>query len=409
MGSESSGDQHPGGRERIPFSRPSIGDEEITEVVACLRSGWITSGTRVARFEEAFAGYVGVPHALAVSSATAGLHLALLALDLRPGDEVITTAMTWPATVNTILHAGGEAVLVDVEPETLNLDACLVERKLTPRTRAIVPVHFAGQPCDMDAIGEIARTRGLRIVEDAAHAVGAEYRGHRIGSIGDAAVFSFHPIKNITTGEGGMITTRDDDLARRIRLLRFHGVERDAWKAYGQTQLPYYDVVLPGLKYNMTDVQAAIGIHQLHKLEGFIVRRTELVARYDRALAGLPGLRPLGRVPYPYRHANHLYVVRLDTERVGIDRDAFMTEVQEEGIGLGLHFTAIHSLSYYRSRFGNLDDELPVATAASRHLFSLPLYPDLSDAQADRVVAVLRRVVRSHARSVGPPAVRRET
>ena len=385
----------------IPFSRPSIGEEEIEEVVACLRSGWITSGPRTARFEQEFAAAVGAAHAIAVSSATAGLHLAFLALDLRPGDEVITTPMTWPATLNTIVQAGGQPVLVDIEPGTLNLDAELIERKLSKKTRAIVPVHFAGQPCDMDAITAIASSRHLRVIEDAAHAVGTEYRGRKIGSIGDAAVFSFHPIKNITTGEGGMITTADADLARRLRLLRFHGVERDAWKAYGGAQLPFYDVSLPGLKYNLTDLQAAIGIHQLRKLDGFIVRREELACRYDRALAEVPELRPLGRVPYSCRHAHHLYVVRLDREGLSIDREAFMAAVQAAGVGLGLHFTAAHQLSYYRQRLGNLEAELPVATDESRRIFSLPLYPAMSDGDVDTVVDVLTRTVQAHRRSPG--------
>lgn len=380
----------------IPFSRPEIGEEEIAEVVSCLRSGWITTGPRVARFEEEFARYVGARHALAVSSATAGLHLALLALDLRPGDEVITSPMTWPATVNTILFAGGVPVFADVEPETLNINVSGIGRKLTARTRAIVPVHFAGQPCDMDPILSIARERGLTVIEDAAHAVGTEYRARRIGALGDAAVFSFHPIKNITTAEGGMVTTDNDMLAARIRLLRFHGVERDAWKAYGTARLPLYDVSVPGLKYNLTDIQAAIGLCQLARLEGFIERRRLLACRYDAALVDLPEIRPLGRAPYPTRHAHHLYVVRFDGDRLGIDRRQFMTEVQSAGIGLGLHFIAVHRLTYYRKRFGNLDTELPVATEASQRVVSLPLYPSLSEADVDTVSAVLHRTVAAH-------------
>jgi len=380
----------------IPFSRPDIREEEIAEVVACLRSGWITTGPRTSRFEEEFAAYVGARHALAVSSATAGLHLAFLALELRPGDEVITSPMTWPATVNTILFAGGVPVLVDVEPETLNIDVGAIERKVSPRTRAIVPVHFAGQACDMDPILQLARERGLAVIEDAAHAVGTEYRGHRIGALSTAAVFSFHPIKNITTGEGGMVTTDDDSFADRVRLLRFHGVERDAWKAYGTARLPHYDVSVPGLKYNLTDIHAAIGLQQLARLDGFIERRTGLARHYDAALADLPEVRPLGPVPYPCRHAHHLYVVRLGREDLAVDREQFMAEVQEAGIGLGLHFLAVHRLSYYRRRFGDLDEELPVATDASGRIFSLPLYPLLSEADVDEVCSVLRRTVAAH-------------
>lgn len=383
---------------QIPFSRPSIGEDEIAEVVACLRSGWITTGPRTAQFERDFAAAVQAPHALAVSSATAGLHLAMLALDLHPGDEVITTPMTWPATVNTIVLCGATPVLVDIEPETLNLDARLVERAVTPRTRAVMPVHFAGQPCDLDAIAAAVGGRGVRLIEDAAHAVGATYRGRPIGAIGDAAIFSFHPIKNLTTGEGGMITTADDELARRMKLLRFHGVERDAWKAYGGAQLPLYDVSEPGLKYNLTDIQAAIGIHQLRKLSALNAERQRLAERYDAAFAALPALRPLGSVPYPVRHAHHLYVVRLELERLSIDRNQFMAAVIEAGVGLGLHFTAVHELAYYRRRLGDLDAALPVATDASRRIFSLPLYPGLSDADQDRVIDVLADVAGQHRR-----------
>ena len=362
----------------------------------CLRSGWITTGPRTARFEQDVAAYVGAPHALAVTSGTAGLHLAMMALDLQPGDEVITTPMTWPTTVNVILLCGAQPVLVDIEADTLNIDARLIERAVTKRTRAIVPVHFAGQACDMDALEALAAEHRLRLIEDAAHALGTEFRGRRIGAIGDVAVFSFHPIKNITTGEGGMITTADDELARRMRLLRFHGVERDAWKAYGKAQLPRYDVVEAGLKYNLTDLQSALGIHQLRKLDAFIARREALARRYDAAFAEIPEIRPLGRADYPQRHAHHLYVIQVDIDRLKIDRDGFMAALLEAGIGVGLHFTAVHELTYYRRRLGELAGSLPVATAASQRLFSLPLYPDLSDDDADRVVDAVRGIVRAH-------------
>jgi dTDP-4-amino-4,6-dideoxygalactose transaminase len=375
---------------RIPFSRPAIGEEEIADVVACLRSGWITSGPRTAQFEKEFAARHGASHALAVTSATAGLHLAMMALELQPGDEVITTPLTWPATVNAIVLSGGTPVLVDVEPETLNLDPRLVAAAVTPRTRAVLPVHYAGQPCDLDAIA--AAAPGAQLIEDAAHAVGAVYRGRPIGGIGAAAIFSFHPIKNITTGEGGMVTTNDAALAKRMSLLRFHGVERDAWKAYGGAQLPLYDVVRPGLKYNLTDIQSAIGLAQLRKLDAFNAERARLAARYDTALAQVPALRPLGAVAYPCTHVHHLYVVRIDPARLTIDRNAFMAAVIAAGVGLGLHFTAVHELTYYRQRLGDLRAALPVATDASARLFSLPLFPGLSDAEQDRVVEVLADV-----------------
>src|SRR5262249_10370379 len=278
---------------------------------------------------------------------------------------------------------------------TLNLDPRLVERALTPRTRAIVPVHFAGQPCDMDVLAALAGAHGLRIVEDAAHALGAEYRGRPVGSLGDVTVFSFHPIKNITTGEGGMITTADGGLAQRMQLLRFHGVERDAWKAYGRTQLPLYDVTTPGLKYNLTDIQSAIGIHQLRRLATLNAERERLARRYDSALAQIPELRPLGTVSYPHRHSHHLYVVLVGLERLAIDRNAFMAAVIDAGVGLGLHFTAVHELTYYSERLGDLRAALPNATDVSRRLFSLPLFPGLSDAEQDRVVDVLAQTARA--------------
>jgi dTDP-4-amino-4,6-dideoxygalactose transaminase len=384
---------------RVPFSRPSIGEEEINEVVRCLRSGWITTGPLTAQFEQDFQAYVGVPHALAVSSATAGLHLAMLALDLQPGDEVITTPVTWPATLNAILFAGGTPVFADVEAETLNVDLRAVERKLGPRTRAILPVHFAGQPCDVDALLGLAEPRRIAIVEDAAHAIGAELRGRRIGALdSDVAVFSFHPIKNITTGEGGMLTTRNADVAHRLRLLRFHGVERDAWAAYGRPQVPLYDVVMPGLKYNLTDLHAALGIHQLRKLEAFLARRAELARRYDEAFTDVPELTPLGRATYPHQHARHLYVVRLLTERLTIDRDGFMAELQAAGIGVGLHFTAAHRLSYYRKRLGDATADLPTATDVSGRILSLPLYPSLGDDDHQYVIDVIRHIIRSRRR-----------
>jgi dTDP-4-amino-4,6-dideoxygalactose transaminase len=383
---------------KVPFSRPAIGEEEIAEVVACLRSGWITSGPRTAQFELEFAAAVQAPHALAVSSATAGLHLAMLGLDLKPGDEVVTTPLTWPATLNTIVLAGGTPVLADIDAETLNLDPRRVEPVLSLRTRAIVPVHFAGQPCDLDALRALAQPRRAVLVEDAAHALGTTYRDRPIGALGDAAVFSFHPIKNITTGEGGMVTTGDDDLARRLRLLRFHGVERDAWQAYGRTQLPLYDVHAPGLKYNLTDIQSAIGMHQLRRLAQLNAERERLAQRYDDAMRSIPALQPLGRVPYPHRHSHHLYVVRLALDRVRLDRNAFMAAVMEAGIGLGLHFTAAHELTYYRNLLGDLRAALPNATDLSQRIFSLPLFPGLSDAEQDRVVEVLATTARTNAR-----------
>lgn len=380
------------GEEFLPFARPSISREAIAEVVACLESGWITTGPRVRKFEQLLADYLGAPHVLALSSATAGLHLALLALDLQPGDEVITTPMTFAATLNTIVLAGGRPVLVDVEPHTYNMDVARLARALTPRTRAIAPVHFAGLPVDLDPLYALAEHHGLRVIEDAAHAIGAEYRGRRLGSFGDTQVFSFHPNKNITTGEGGAIATRDAKFADRLRRLRFHGMDREAWNRFGKSGNQHYEIVEPGFKYNMMDIQAALGLHQLPALEGFIARRAALAARYQRLLAGWPQWSLPRAATYPHRHAWHLYTPLLNPEAAGMDRDAFMQALKERNIGTGLHYRAVHLHPYYRERFGFKRGDFPVAESIGDRIVSLPLFPDMTEADQDRVVAALREV-----------------
>ena len=383
--------------EFLPLSRPSIGEAEIREVVSCLRSGWVTSGPRVAEFEQAFARNVGAAHAVAVTSATAGLHLSLLALGIGPGDEVVTSPMTWAATGNMILAVGARPVFVDVDPRTLNVDPARVAAAMGPRTRAILPVHFAGQPVDLDALGEIADRHGVPLVEDAAHALGTTYRGRPVGGGSTAAVFSFHPIKAITTGEGGMITTEDAALAERLRLLRFHGIERDAWKRYGHRANPDYEIVTLGFKYNMTDVQAAIGLAQLARLDEFVEARTRLAARYAEALRDVPGVAMLEPVDYPARHAWHLLVVRVDVERLGIRRDDVMDALVAANIGVGLHFKALHLHRLYRERLGVPPEALPHATRASEEILSLPLFPGMTGDDVRDVASALREVVRRHA------------
>jgi dTDP-4-amino-4,6-dideoxygalactose transaminase len=373
----------------LPFSRPSISREAIDEVVACLESGWITTGPRVQRFEQALKDYLGAPHALALSSATAGLHLALLALELEPGDEVITTPMTFAATLNTIVLAGGTPVLVDVERGTYNLDVQRVADAITPRTRAILPVHFAGLPADLDPLLELAERRGLRLIEDAAHAIGAEYRGRRIGAFGDTQVFSFHPNKNITTGEGGCVATRDAGLAERIALLRFHGMDREAWDRFAKKGSQHYEILLPGFKYNMMDLQAALGLHQLPQLERFIARRTELALRYRALLAGWPQWSLPAAPGYPHRHAWHLYAPLLVPEAAGMDRDAFMAGMKARDIGTGLHYRAAHLYPYYGERYGWKPGDFPNAESISERIVSLPLFPAMTDADQDRVVAAM--------------------
>jgi len=383
----------------LKFSHPTLGDDEINEVVDSLRSGWITTGPKVARFEAMFRERLAVKHAIAVNSATAGLHLAVAALDLQPGDEVIIPSLTWAATANVVELCGGRVVFGDVDPETLCLDPEDTARRITDRTRAILPVHYAGQPADLDAFRALAAGRDIAVIEDAAHAVGAVYKDVEIGASGNTVVFSFHPIKNITTGEGGMILCRDDALAERMRLLRFHGVSREARNRYQRGGVPEYDVVEPGFKYNMMDIQAAIGIHQLAKLDAFNARRRELAERYAELLAPVPAIAPLGFAPYNAVHAWHLYIVRLDLDAISLSRGEFMQALQEENIGTGLHFPALHLSSYYREKYGHKPGDLPHAEKAGESIFSLPLYPLLTEDDQDDVVAALERVVAQHKRS----------
>jgi len=377
----------------LPFSIPTIGDEEINEVVDSLKSGWITTGPKVKRFEEAFKQYVGAPFAVPLSSATAGLHLTMLALHLKPGDEVITTPMTFAATVSMIIQGGGTPILADIEPGTLNIDVREIRKKITPRTRAIIPVHFAGQPCDMDEIFAIAREFGLAVVEDAAHAIGTEYKGARIGSLPSVSVFSFHPIKNITTGEGGMVATGDERIAEEISLMKFHGMNREAWKRYEASGTPNYDIVMPGFKYNMMDLQAALGLHQLQKLDGFIEKRTLLADFYNEAFSEVPELVTPKPVPYQHRHAWHLYTPLVRIEALSVDRDGFMAQLKGENIGTGLHFKAIHHHPYFRDTLGLAPGTLPNADYASERILSLPLFPLMTLDDARDVVAAVKTVL----------------
>jgi dTDP-4-amino-4,6-dideoxygalactose transaminase len=380
-------------REFLPFARPALGDEEIAEVVDTLRSGWITTGPKVERFASDFAEYVGGRFAVPVSSATAGLHVALLALGIGPGDEVITTPMTFVATLNTIVHCGAVPVLVDIDAATLNIQVEEIERKISPSTRAILPVHYVGQAADLDPILELAAARGIEVLEDAAHAVGAEYKGRKIGSFPTTSVFSFHPNKNMTTGEGGMVVTEDEEVFEKASLLKFHGMDRESWKRFSKAGSPRYDVAVPGFKYNMMDIQAALGLHQLKRLEGFLVERERLARRYDRALAGLSGLILPQRVAYPVRHAWHLYTPLVDSDRLTIGRDQFMAELKTRNIGTGLHYTAAHEFSYYRERFGWSAEDFPAAHFVSERIVSLPLFPGLTDTDQDDAIAAIREVL----------------
>jgi len=332
---------------------------------------------------------------VALNSCTAALHLALIAAGVGPGDEVVTTPITFAATANVICHLGARPVFVDVRPDTLNLDPDRLKEAVTPRTRAIVPVHYIGQPVDMDPVLDVARQHGLVVVEDAAHAIETVYRGRKVGAISDMTAFSFYATKNLTTGEGGMLTTRRDDLIDRLRILSLHGISKDAWKRYDRGGSLQYDILEPGFKYNMFDIQAALGLHQLDKVEAFRRRRKELVERYHAAFEGLPGIAPLLQAEGPGNvNAYHLYVVRVLIEELGVSRDEFAAALTERGVGLGIHFRAVHLHPYYERTFKLGYGHFPHAEYASDRILSLPLYPRMTDDEQDFVIDAVRATVR---------------
>ncbi|MBV9576688.1 MAG: DegT/DnrJ/EryC1/StrS aminotransferase family protein [Gammaproteobacteria bacterium] len=375
--------------EFLPFSRPSISQAAIDDVVACLKSGWITTGPRVAQFTEDLKQYFNAPYVLPLMSATAGLHLALLAMDLAPGDEVITTPLTFAATLNTIVLAGGKPVLVDIDPQTLNMDLNQLEAAINERTRVILPVHFAGLPLDLAPLYAMAEHHGLRVLEDAAHAIGSEYQGKRIGSFGDTQVFSFHPNKNMTTVEGGCVVTRDQSLAEQISRLRFHGIDRQAWNRYGKHGNQDYEIVLPGYKSNMTDIQAALGIYQLKELGGFVARRNELANRYQEALSDWSQWTLPKPPTYEHLHSWHIYTPLINEDITHMNRDEFIHAMKEKNIGTGLHYRAVHLYPYYRQAFGFNPGDFPKAEDVCERIVSLPLFPSMTDADHDRVLDVM--------------------
>lgn len=375
--------------EFLPFSRPSISQAAIDEVVACLKSGWITTGPRVAQFTEDLKDYFNAPYVLPLMSATAGLHLGLLAMNLAPGDEVITTPLTFAATLNAIILAGGKPILIDIDPHTLNMDLNQLEDAITERTRVILPVHFAGLAVDLVPLYALAEKYGLRVLEDAAHAIGTEYHGKRIGSFGDTQVFSFHPNKTMTTVEGGCVVTRDQQLAEQISRLRFHGIDRQAWNRYGKHGTQDYEIVLPGYKSNMTDIQAAIGIHQLKELNSFITRRNELANRYQEALSDWPQWTLPQAPAYDHLHSWHIYTPLINEESTCMNRDEFIEAMKEKNIGTGLHYRAVHLYPYYRQAFGFNPGDFPKAEDVCERIVSLPLFPAMTDADHDRVLDVM--------------------
>jgi len=380
----------------LPFQRPELGVEEERAASEVLRSGWLGTGPVTARFERAFAERLGAAHAVAVSSWTAGMHLLLRAFGIGPGDEVVTAAITFPATVNAILHAGARPVLADVRPDLLTLDAASVEACLTPRTRALLPVHLYGWPCDMAPLRALAERHGLVVLEDAAHALGASLGGRAAGTLGDGASFSFYVTKNITTGEGGMVTTERGDLVERLRTERLHGVDLDASRREGRAYAHWESVSL-GYKYNLNDLESALGLAQLGKLERFLEVRRRLDARYRRLLAPLGAwLRPVPG-PEDAETAAHLFPVELATERLGLDRDGMLQALLAENVGVGVHFRALPYHRHVREALGAVPESVPVASAASERLLSLPLHTRMTEADQDDVVAALARIVRWYA------------
>ncbi|HJQ83162.1 MAG TPA: DegT/DnrJ/EryC1/StrS aminotransferase family protein [Candidatus Binatia bacterium] len=381
----------------IPFHRPSIGEEEIAAVVATLRSGWLTTGERASTLERVFADAIGVPHALAVSSGTAALHLALRAAGIGAGDEVIVPTTTFTATAEAVVYLGARPVLADVDPVTGNVGADEVARRVGRRTRAVVPVHLGGLPCDLDAIGAVARQAGIVVIDDAAHALPARVRGRPVGTLADATAFSFYATKNITTGEGGVVTTARADWAERMQLWRLHGLSRDAWKRYTAEGSWAYEVVDVGFKYNLPDVLAAIGLAQLPKLDRFLAERRALAARYHEALAGCE-LLALPEEPPELESAWHLYVVRLALERLRMERAAVIEALREHGIGTSVHFIPLHRHPYYRRTLEVEPRQFPGAEALFAGCISLPLYPGLAPEDVDRVASTLLDVLRDHRR-----------
>ena len=375
----------------LPFSRPSIGDSEINSVVACLKSGWITTGALCKEFEDKFCGLTGAGQAIALNSATAGMHLMLTAMNLQQGDEVITPSMTFASTINMIALRQAKPVFVDIDYDTLNINCDLIEEKISSKTKAIIPVHFAGVPADMDQINHLAGKYHLTVIEDAAHAVGTYYKGIHAGGFGHPAIFSFHPIKNITTGEGGMITLNDAELERKLRLLRFHGIERDAWKRYGKGGDPSYDIMEPGYKYNLPDLLASLGLAQLERWQELNARRQTLAGLYLDGLHEVEGLDLPQAPPYDHLHAWHLFIIKIKD----VPRDEFMRKLADCNIGYGLHFPPAHELTCVKNRYGAGAFSLPETSRAADKIISLPLFPDMTEDDVQYVCAAIKEILKN--------------
>lgn len=383
--------------EFLPFALPDVTEDEIDAVVQVLRSRWLTTGPRAKELEARFAAAVGSPHCVVVNSCTAALHLALEAVGVRPGDEVIVPTLTFAATAEVVQYLGATPVLVDVRASDHNVDPAAVERAITARTRAIVPVHFAGVPADMDELAAAARARGIAVVDDAAHAFPARYRGREVGTLADVTCFSFYATKTITTGEGGAAVTSREDWAERMRIMSLHGISRDAWKRYTQAGSWYYEILAPGFKYNLGDLAAALGLVQLSRAAAMCARRRAIAARYDEAFRGESALELLA--PAPDRtSAHHLYVVKVVPEVLDVDRDDFVEALRAHGVGVSVHFIPLHVHPWYRQTFGYRPEALPVAHEVYLRSVSLPIYSAMTDAQVERVIAAVFEVIAAHRR-----------
>ncbi|GAA0775611.1 DegT/DnrJ/EryC1/StrS family aminotransferase [Clostridium subterminale] len=379
----------------LPYAVPLIDDDDINEVVETLKSGWVAKGPRTIEFEKRFAEYTGAKYAIAMNSATAALHIALIAGGVKPGDEVITTPITFAATANTIIHVGATPVFVDVDPETFCIDANKIEEKITEKTSAIVPVHYTGHACDMDKIRTIAEKYNLFVSEDAAHAIDTYYKGDLIGKKGDCASFSFYATKNICTGEGGMLTTNREDIAEKARVMSTHGMSKAAWNRYGKGGSWRYDIEYPGHKYNMFDIQAALAKTQMNKLTAMQDRRKEIVKKYEEAFSKIDGIKLPPEAAYT-THSWHLYVVRLELDKLTIDRDKFIELMGEANIGTSVHFIPVHLMSYYRENYGYNEGDLPVAESYFDTILSLPLYPKMTDEDVQDVINAVTHIISNY-------------
>lgn len=377
----------------LVFGSPAIEDPEIQEVISTMKSGWLGTGPKVAQFERDFALYKGAKYAAALNSCTAALHLSILAAGIKPGDEVITTPMTFCATINAIIHAGGTPVLADVEPDTMNIDPEQIVSRITSKTRAILPVHFAGRPCNMDAIMDIAKQHDLKVIEDCAHAIETEYKGRKAGTFGDFGCFSFYVTKNVVTGEGGMVLAKSEDDISRVKVLGLHGMSKDAWKRFGDEGFKHYQVIECGFKYNMMDLQAAIGIHQLKRVEMYWGYRQKIWQWYNEAFANLPICLP-AEVEAKTRHAYHLYTIMVDETKTSVSRDAFLDAMTAQNIGVGVHYLSIPEHPYYRLTYGWKKEDYPNATRVGRLTVSLPISAKLVQADVEDVIKAVKKVLR---------------